>query len=76
MKFKDEFSWHETLYHNVWLTHMFGVLNQLSVFLQGHDLSIIDSYEKKLNICRRKWSYGYQIKMNEDIHAYNSGCKP
>jgi hypothetical protein len=46
MEFKDLFSQDKKLIQNEYLADIFGLLNQLTISLQGHKSSIIDLYDK------------------------------
>jgi hypothetical protein len=46
LEFKDLFSQDEKLNQTAYLADMSGLLNQLNVSLQGHNLSITDSWDK------------------------------
>jgi hypothetical protein len=46
LEFKDLFSRDEKLNQTAYLADMSGLLNQLNVSLQGHNLSITDSWDK------------------------------
>jgi hypothetical protein len=46
MEFKDSFSQDEKLNQTAHLADMFGLLNQLNIYLQGHNSSVIDLYDK------------------------------
>jgi hypothetical protein len=46
MEFKDLFSQDKKFNQIAYLADMTGLLNQQNVSLQGHNLSVIDSYDK------------------------------
>jgi translation elongation factor EF-1alpha len=46
MEFEDSFSQEGKLNETAYLADMFGLLNQMNVCLQGHNLCITDSCDK------------------------------
>jgi hypothetical protein len=74
MEFKNLFSQYEKLNQITYLADMLGLINQLNVSLQGHNLSITDSYNK-IKSFQMKVDL-WLSKPKENIHAFRTGCSP